>query len=170
MSKDGDVFLFAAVYDDEADAKLDYDVVKQLHDDDVIGIYDAAIITRDVHGKVHVTKHEKPTQQGAWGGIAVGAVVGLLFPPSVLASSVLGGAVGGLIGHVRGGMSREDLRDLGKMLWEGYAGLLVVGEDTPDEHLDRAFAHAQQRLEKALKVDREDFERALAEAAKSDRR
>jgi uncharacterized membrane protein len=32
--------------------------------------------------KVRVTKTEKPTQQGAWTGAAVGALVGIIFPPA----------------------------------------------------------------------------------------
>jgi len=36
----------------------DYQVVKDLHSADVIGTYDAAVITKDSSGKVHVNKDE----------------------------------------------------------------------------------------------------------------
>ena len=68
-------FLYIASYATDDDARADYEAVKQLHREGVIGTYDAAIITKDATGKVHVTKHEKPTQHGAWTGLAVGAVI-----------------------------------------------------------------------------------------------
>jgi uncharacterized membrane protein len=81
---DKPVFIFLAAYDSEDDAKMDYEAVKDLHAAGVVGTYDAAIISKDAEGKVHVSKHEKPTQHGAWTGMAVGAVVGLFFPPALV--------------------------------------------------------------------------------------
>ena len=81
---DEPVFIFLATYDTEADAKLDYDAVKELHSVGVVGTYDAAVITKDADGKIKVHKHEKPTQHGAWTGVAVGAVLGILFPPGLV--------------------------------------------------------------------------------------
>ena len=61
------------------------------------GSYDVALITKDAEGKVHVEKHEKPTQHGVWAGVLVGALVGVLFPPAVVGVATVGGAaaVGG---------------------------------------------------------------------------
>jgi uncharacterized membrane protein len=95
MSEDG-VFVFVATYPDRDGAEADYDVVKDLHSAGAIGTYDAAVVDKDAEGKVHVHKHEKPTQHGAWSGLAVGAVVGLLFPPAIIASGVVGAAAGAL--------------------------------------------------------------------------
>ena len=53
------------------------EVLRELHEGGVVGTYDAAIVTKDADGKVHVHKHEKPTQHGAWTG--AGAATGL--PP-----------------------------------------------------------------------------------------
>jgi hypothetical protein len=47
------------------------------------------VVTKDADGKVHVEKHEKPTQHGAWGGIAVGAAVGILAAPAVLPAAAV---------------------------------------------------------------------------------
>lgn len=77
---DEPMLLFLATYDAEADARLDCEAVKELHSLGVIGTHDAAVITKDADGKVKVSKHEKPTEHGAWTGVAVGAVVGILFP------------------------------------------------------------------------------------------
>lgn len=45
--------------------------------------------------------------------------MGILFPPSIICSSVAGAAAGGLIGHLRHGMSRSDMKDLGEILDAG---------------------------------------------------
>ena len=74
-------------------------------------------------------KVEKPTQHGAWTGAAVGAVVGILFPPFLLASAAIGALVGGLVGHLWRGMSHQDIHDFGELLDDGQAALIVLGED-----------------------------------------
>ena len=110
---DDPVFVYAAVYADRADADADYDALLDLHSADLVGSYDVALVYKDDEGKVHVTKHEKPTQHGAWTGAAVGALVGIIFPPAVLGAAVVGAAAGGGIGHAMGGMSRSDAKELG---------------------------------------------------------
>ena len=67
----GPVFLYAAAYD-SADARLDYEVLLEAHAEGWVGTYDAAVLEKTADGKVHVHKHEKPTQHGAWAGVAVG--------------------------------------------------------------------------------------------------
>ena len=69
---DRPVFIYAATYADRADAFADYEGLLELHAAKLVGTYDVALIAKDEDGKVHVHKHEKPTQHGAWGGIAVG--------------------------------------------------------------------------------------------------
>ena len=116
MSKDNPVFVYGAVYADRDDADADYDTLLDLHSADLVGTYDVALVYKDDEGKVHVTKHEKPTQHGAWTGAAVGALVGIIFPPAILGSALVGAAAGGGIGHVMGGMSRGDAKELGDYL------------------------------------------------------
>jgi uncharacterized membrane protein len=102
---DRPVFLYAAVYDNIPDAEADYDAVFELHAAKAIGTFDAAVIEKE-GDKVHVHKREKPTQHGAWTGIGVGALVGILFPPSIIGTAIVGGTAGGVIGHLWKGMSR----------------------------------------------------------------
>src|SRR5215475_8491537 len=145
---DRPVFIYAATYADPADAEADYEALLELHAADLVGTYDVAIINKDDEGKVHVEKHEKPTQHGAWTGVAVGAVVGVLFPPSIIGAAALGGVSGGLIGHFARGMSRGDMKELGDLLDEGEAALVVVGESRVGEQLDKALTRAQKTVEK----------------------
>ena len=68
-------------------------MVKALHGEKVVGGFDAAVITKDAEGKVHVNKDETSTRRGAWGGAGVGALVGILLPPSLIASAAVGAAL-----------------------------------------------------------------------------
>jgi uncharacterized membrane protein len=163
---DRPIFIYEAVYADRADAYADYDILLELHAEKLVGTYDVALIAKDAEGKVHVEKHEKPTQHGAWGGIAVGAVVGILFPPSVIGAAAVGGLVGGVGGHLRKGMSRGDAKELGELLEGGQAALIVVGESRVEEQLDKALTRAEKSIEKEIDADAKEFKRELDEAEK----
>ncbi len=159
MADDDATFIFLAVYDDEESAQEDYDVVKELHAAKVIGSFDAAVIRRDDNGKIHVNKDETATRHGAWGGAAVGAVVGVLFPPSLLASAGVGALAGGLGGHFLKGMSRKDVKELGEYLDNGEVALLVVGDWQLDKAIDKAFSRAVKKIDREVKsLERKDLE------------
>jgi uncharacterized membrane protein len=161
---DRPVFIYAATYASRADALADYDALLDLHAAKLVGTYDVAVIAKDAEGKVHVEKHEKPTQHGAWGGMAVGALVGVLFPPSVIGAAVVGGLVGGVGGHLRKGISRGDAKELGEILQAGQAALIVIGQSRVEEELDKALTRAEKSLEKEIDADRNEFERELEQA------
>ena len=161
------VFLFIATYGSPEDATEDYEAIKELHKDKVIGTYDAAIVTKGEDGKVHVKKHEKPTQHGAWGGVAAGAVLGLLFPPGILIGAAAGGLIGGAIGHFWRGMSRKDVLELGEFIDNGQAALIVVAESKIQADIDKAIKKADKRITRQIDMDRKAFERELKEAAKA---
>ena len=167
---DRPVFLYAAIYDDIAEAEADYDAVFDLHDAGAIGTFDSAVIEKDADGKVHVHKTEKPTQHGAWTGAGVGALVGILFPPALIGSAVVGATAGGLIGHLRGGISRGDLKELGEELEAGSAAVIVIGESKIEEQLEKAITRANKLIEKQLDADAEELRRELDAAAKEDPR
>jgi uncharacterized membrane protein len=163
---DRPVFIYAATYASKDDAEADYDVLLELHAEKLVGTYDVAVINKDEHGKVHVHKHEKATQHGAWGGVAVGALCGVLFPAGVVGWAALGGVVGGLGGHFRKGLSRGDMKDLGEQLLDGEAALIVIGESKVGEQLDKALTRADKSIQKQLDADSKDFEHDLEEAEK----
>jgi uncharacterized membrane protein len=163
---DKDVFLFVGTYKSEDDARADLDTVKALHSEGVIGTYDIAMVTKDDQDKVHVRKHEKPTEHGVWSGVAVGALVGILFPPSIIATGIVGGVTGGLVGHFWRGMSRADVKELGELIDDGQAALVVVGESKFEQYLDRAFERSQRRMKKQVKADAKAVEKEIGEASR----
>ena len=65
MAKTDGVVTYIRTHPSEAVAQGDYDVVKDLHALGAVGSYDAAAITNDDDGKVHVNKDETSTRHGA---------------------------------------------------------------------------------------------------------
>ena len=160
MSEDP-VFVYAAVYADRASADADYETLLDLHSADLVGSYDVALMYKDDAGKVHVTKHEKPTQHGAWTGAAVGALVGIVFPPSIIGSAVVGAAAGGGLGHALGGMSRGDAKELGEQLDEGQAALVVIGRSRLQEQLDKSLTRAERSEEREIEASGKELAKEL---------
>jgi uncharacterized membrane protein len=165
MAKTDGVFVFLGTYPDEDSARADYDVIKHLHDAGAVGTYDAAIVTKDEKGKVHVNKDETSTRHGLWGGAAAGAVVGLLFPPSIIGTALVGGAAGAAAGHLWKGMSRSDVKELGDVIDEGEAALLIVAESRLSEAIEKAQLRAARRIAKQFDIDPKEVDDAVKQAA-----
>jgi uncharacterized membrane protein len=166
MSGSGGTFVLVATYPDEATAREDYQVVKDAHAAGLVGSYDAAVVTKDASGKVHENKDETATRHGAWWGVAAGAALGVIFPPSVLGAAAVGGAVGGVSGHLARGMSRSDAKQLGDFIDPGQAGLVIVGESKVEDAIKRDVTRAEKQTAKELDVDPKDIDKALQETVK----
>jgi uncharacterized membrane protein len=163
---DKPLFLYVAAYSSVDDAKADEDVVKQLYRDKLVGTYDAAVISKDGEGKVHINRTEKPTEHGAEIGAAAGIVAGILLPPFLLVDAAIGAVAGGLIGHFRKGMSHKDLKEVGDLLNDSDAALIVVGESRLEEALNKELKRATKQVEKQLTVDTKEFNKDLDAAMK----
>ena len=90
--------------------------------------------------------------------------MGLIFPPSILVGGLLGAGAGALIGHLEGGMSRSDIKEVGEMLDNSEAALIVVGEATIERAVDEATKRAKQDMKKEIRADAREMERAVDEA------
>ena len=165
MAKPEAVFIYIGTYPDETAARDDYGVIKDLHASGAVGTYDAAVVTKDDAGKVHVNKDEMATRHGGWGGAAVGAVVGILFPPSLIAGAAVGAAAGGVGGHLWRGMSRADVKEFGDVIDEGQAALVIVGESKVEQAVEKAGLKAEKHVAKELDVSPKDVDKAVQEAA-----
>jgi uncharacterized membrane protein len=165
MAKADGVFIYIGTYPNEAAARADYEGVKDLHALGAVGSYDAAVISKDAAGKVHVNKDEMATRHGGWGGAAAGAVVGILFPPSIIATALVGGAIGGVSGHLWRGMSRSDVKELGDSIDANQAALLIVGETTIEDAVNKAQLKAEKHVAKQLDASPKDVDKAIQDAA-----
>jgi uncharacterized membrane protein len=161
MATPDGTFIYIGTYPDETAARADYDVVKALHAVDAVGSFDAAVVTKDEHGKVHVNKDETSTRTGGWIGVGVGALVGVLFPPAILGSAIVGGVIGGVSGHLWKGMSRSDVKELGDTIDDGQAALVVIGEITVSKALEKAELHAVKETKKEVDASFKELEKAI---------
>ena len=164
MANTDGIFIFVATYPDEAAAREDYQVVKELHARGLVGAYDAAVVTKDANGKVHENKDETATRHGAWWGVAVGAAVGVIFAPTVIGAAAVGGVIGAVTGHLAKGMPRSTAKELGDFIEPGQAGLLIVGESKVQAAVQKAVTRAEKQIAHELNVDPKDVDKTLQEA------
>ena len=88
----------------------------------------------------------------------------MIFPPSILVSGLVGAGAGALIGHLHGGMSRSDLKEMGEMLDESDAALIVVGEATIERAVEEATQRAKKQMKKEVRAEAKEIEKAIDEA------
>jgi uncharacterized membrane protein len=168
------LFLAAASYDDVDQAVNDYEAIKALYyeikaSDD----FDAAVIAKDEKGKVKIVKkHEQPTRHGAahglgW-GLAAGAVAALFPAIGILGALAAGGsagaAIGAVSGHVTGGMRRDDLKELGEVLDEGQAGLVVVYATNMADQIAANIKAANRIVAKATDMAADELAQEIKDA------
>jgi uncharacterized membrane protein len=121
MSKDKPLTLCIAVYDSVDTALADLDAIEQLHEDNLIATYDAAVIDQE-NGKPHIIRRANRPH--------VHAI------PEALGF--------GLLPH-------KQLKEAADELAPNEAALILVGETTVDEAFNKAFDEVVTRAAKTLK-------------------
>jgi uncharacterized membrane protein len=162
---DYDTFMFyAGVYPNAALAEEDYGTIKDIYyTTNLIDTFDAAVVAKEANGKVKIhKKHEEPTRRGAWKGAGWGLATGLvvaLFPAAVIGGGLLaattgvGSGLGAIAGHAAGGMSRSDLKDLGELLDNGEAALVVAAASEMAPKVEAAMKQADNIEKREGRVD-----------------
>jgi uncharacterized membrane protein len=168
------LFVVAASYDSVDAAVSDYEAVKALYYEiKTSDEFDAAVIAKGDGDKVKIVKkHEQPTRHGAahglgW-GLAAGAVAALFPAVGILGALTVGGgagaAIGAVSGHVSGGMRRDDLKELGEVLDEGQAGLIVVYATNIADQVVANIKAANRMVSKATDMAADDLAREIKDA------
>ena len=136
MADDKTMVLYAASYDSVSAAMTALDDIEQLHKDEVIGKYDAAVIDQE-DGKPHIVKRmDRP-------GIRV-------------IPEWFGG----------GALPRKELHEAAEALTANEAGLVVVGEPTIEKALDNALTGAAKVVKHELDATTDEIAGELQEALK----
>jgi len=169
MANPGQLFIYIGTYATEGAALADYQRVRELKGVGAIGSYDAAVVTRDADGKVHVTRAEMAARHAGWGGALAGALVGMLFPPAIIGTAIVGGAVGVVSGHLWRGLSRSDLKEFGETIDAGEVALVVAGENKLEPTLDIGGFTAGTYVLKNVDLNLGDIDEAVLEATRSER-
>jgi uncharacterized membrane protein len=165
MADDEETVVYAGAYDSLDEAKLDFQIIEDLHKEKWVGKYEAALFTKQEDGSVKIIDTDA-TSRGR--GLKIGAIAGValavIFPPSILLGAVAGGATGLLAGHLTRGMKSGDIKELGELLGGGQAGIVFVGVATPEQGVERFLKHASKVLKKQVDADAEEIKRAIDEA------
>jgi hypothetical protein len=150
------MFLFAGTYPNIASAEGDYEVIKLLHSCEEIGSYDAAVIARASDGTVTVHKSEKPSPRGAWIGVAAAAASAVARPsllPSLVESDAGGPGLEAWMGHLADGISGADAKEIGALIEEDHAALVVVGVESDAGRIEQTAVEATRATLKYVNVD-----------------
>jgi uncharacterized membrane protein len=160
MAKDDPKALYIAAYNDPDSARGDFDALKELVRAGAIFVDVAVLVRRDDDGKLTVAENAHEVAGGTMVGAAAGLLIGLIFPPAVIASAVVGGAagagLGGLLSHHRETEIKKDIEDV---LPPGSSGIVTVFDITWKPKVDEALA-------KASKVDEEQVDADSVEQVK----
>jgi len=160
----GTVHLCVGVYDRLETAEADFVDLNKLHHAGLVGAYDAAVVARGADGMVSVVERKKDTAHGVWTGLGIGALAGLLFPPAILGTALVGGVAGGLVGKARESLSKADAEELGAALREHEVALAVVGDAALFERVEQVLSGATRRVAKELDLSKDDLGQAMQEA------
>lgn len=154
MGKDDPRALYIAAYDDSDRARGDFDALKELVRAGAIFVDVAVLVRRDDDGKLTVDENAHEVAGGTMVGAAAGLLIGLIFPPAVIASTVVGGAagagLGGLLSHHRETEIKKDIEDV---LPPGSSGIVTVFDITWKPKVDEALAKASMVDEEQVDAD-----------------
>src|SRR3954451_21247772 len=136
------VEVFVATYDTEDWAAAASKSFQAAQRDGAIDLIDAAVIVHTADGSVKIEETADPSgKKWAKRGAIAGGVVGLIFPPAIIASAAVGGNAGGIWGKVRDkGFKDEELKEIGESLPPGTSAIIVIGQDRMLEQLQSALA------------------------------
>lgn len=146
MSSHGDtpVELYIATYRNRAAAQADWDALRRLASDGMVELDGFVLVSRDMEGKIDVDDDDfhKAAKGATWGAVG-GALVGLLFPPSLLVGALVGvGAalgVGGLVSHGKKALIKADVEDV---LPVDSAGIVAMFDGQWAGQIDDALSNA----------------------------
>jgi hypothetical protein len=137
MADQDNMVLYAALYDDVDQALDDLDGIEQLHQDAIIGKFDAAVIDRE-NDKPHIVKRmDRPRVR--------------LIPEAFGA----------------GTLSRKELKEAAGELSGSQAALVVAGEPTLEKGFDRTVTNASKVIKRSLDATTDEVASELQEAVKS---
>src|SRR4051812_35025128 len=147
--------LFVAIYGTEIGAGAALKDFKAAERAGSIHLVDGAVLVHTADDKVKFEESADPSgKKWAKRGAIAGGVVGLIFPPAIIASAVVGGGAGGVWGKVRDkGFKDEDLKAIGESLEPGSSAIIAIAEDQVLDQLERGIAGYERIARHAVSAE-----------------
>lgn len=168
---DNAVEVFIAVFDNETQAGQALRDFRTMHREGSIELVDAVVVVRKSDGKVSFEETADPSGK-TWAkrGAIAGGLVGLVFPPSIIAGLAVGGAGGGIWGKIRDkGFKDEDIKAVGESLEPGTSAIFAIAEDRVVQRLQEGLAGYEKLARHALSAEAAAAVVAEAESEDSDK-
>src|SRR5215203_2521638 len=164
-----DLRLIAAIYPDQEHANTILETLHKMHGGSNITLVDAALVTKDAEGKIsiHETK-EMTTRKGAKRGAIIAGIFGVIYPPSLIASVLVGGGIGGLWGKMRDtGIKTGDMKEIAERLKVSEIALIILATPESVPPIERAMEGWAGYIvhHGFTEQESEQIEQAAAEAA-----
>ncbi len=166
---DGANTLFVADFGETDTAWEAYELLRGLEDGRNLKIEGVLVVAKDDAGQIEVQKvTDHSTRTGLGWGVVGGVVLGVLFPPSIIASAVGFGAAGAIVGKAREVHHRTELADeLDAVIEPGHSGIIAMVSDPQVVEIRKALDKADRIVEKAVDKALADDIEAAAKAAEA---
>ncbi len=128
----GNYALIVAQFADMDSAKAAYMGLLDAEMKRAIDIDGVLVVNADYQGKIHVQKMTDHTTRDGflWGAVA-GVVLGVIFPPTILASAAAVGAAGAVVGKIGNELKKGDVAaELASVITPGTSGIVALVDIT----------------------------------------
>ncbi len=132
-----EVIVYTSVYASAKAAVADLGAIEQLHTDEFVGAFDAAVVDKE-NGKPHIVKRmDRPRVR--------------------VIPEIFGG----------GRLPRKELKDAASELTSSEAGLIVIGEPTIEKGIDEALKGAAKVVKHSMNATTDEIASELQEALRA---
>lgn len=149
---DGAWSLLIADFSEKHRALEAYTELREAADASRLRIEGAFVLVKDENGESTIEQAtDLRTRRGLRWGLVAGAIVGVLFPPSLLGSLAIGGAVGAGIGRLRHHRyAGQFAEELSAGVEPGHSGLVMLVSDPAMVEVQKALAKADKIVQRAV--------------------
>jgi uncharacterized membrane protein len=140
---DAPVELYIAAYSDPTAAEANWEAITQLARDDVITLNSLTLVSRDNDGTIHLKHDAGDLGKEATIGAIGGAIIGLIFPPSILAAAAVGAGLGAGSGAIVDHEHKREIKtDVENALPRGSTGIVALFDRRWVKDVDAALRNA----------------------------
>jgi uncharacterized membrane protein len=144
----GNPRVLVASFDTLGGANLAAKTLQGMEQEGLLDVDNTVTAIKNATGQVDIKDFsDVSVGDGAKLGALVGGAIGLLFPPSILASAALGGLVGGITAKLRAsGFDAAAVQEMAESLEPGASMLVTVVAPQWTEQAEAALAGAAHRI------------------------